>query len=62
MTPYPILTTCYCRDNLQLGVLAVDNLLKTGRDYEKTELINESVRIQRFKGCSGTFSIDSSSN
>ena len=62
MAPYGTRSTCFSRDLLQLGVSAVDNLLATGRDYEKTELMNESVRMQRFKGCTGTFSIDSSSN
>ena len=49
-------------DLLQLGAYAVDNLLTTGRDYQDDILVNESIRMQRFKGCSGTFSINSSSN
>ena len=54
--------TCVTMDILQLGSYAVNDLLITGRDYENPDLVNESTRIQRFKGCSGTFSIDSSSN
>ena len=49
-------------DMLQLGAYAVNALLISGRDYENEDLVNESIRVQRFKGCSGTFSIDSSSN
>lgn len=54
--------TCYSFDAMMLGLNAVDYLLTSGQQYEDPDTLLKSIRMQRFRGCSGIISIQDDSN
>ncbi|CAG9333081.1 unnamed protein product [Blepharisma stoltei] len=53
---------CFSFDAFMLAAHGLDYTINKGEDIENSTILNKNLRKQKFEGCSGTISIESSNN
>jgi hypothetical protein len=59
---HPIMLSCMHHDGMLWLAYTLDLSLQRGFDYEKPEVLNNSLRGAKFTGCSGFLFFDKTSN